>query len=162
MGTSIITAVATMALIVVLTLGFTTSYQSQVNLTQQSEAALRLQGQRVRTAMSITSVNTAGNQVLTLTVLNSGSTEVTQYAQMDVLVTYTDSVAQVVQRLQYVASNPSPGQWSAGPVSPQPVSGVWSPSASLTISAQLPSQRTSGTGSIVIGTPNGVTTSALF
>lgn len=162
MGTSIIAAVATVALLALITLGFTTSLDSQVNLTRQSQAALQLAGDRARTAMTVTATSLQANRNLTLTLLNSGSVPVERFSQMDVLVTYTGGAGQVVSRLTYVNNNPAPGQWTVQSVTPQPISGVWAPTAALVISAQLPQDKSGGTGTVVVSTPNGVTSSAFF
>ncbi len=163
MGTSIITAVATTALLVVLVLGFTTSYNSQVQLTQQSQAALRLQGERARTAMSVSGVQLQG-QNLTVTLLNSGSVEIRPFSQMDLMVSYSSGAGQqTTARLTYTtALNPAVDQWTVQSVSPAPLAGTWSPGATMVIIAQLASNKSGGTGTIVISTPNGVTASAFF
>lgn len=161
MGSSFVAIVATIGLLAVLMLGFGVTVHNQAQLTLKSQVILRSEGLRARTSISVTQLTTSGT-TLTVTLLNAGSTDISGFSQMDVVVNYTQATGQGVTRLTYKAANPAAGQWTVQSISPQPVPGDWQPSASLVLTVVLPGAKSSGTGTIVIGTPNGVTTSAFF
>ena len=117
--------------------------------------------ERLHSRLDITSVvqAVAGCGTFSATVGNVGRTSVSDFAQMDVLVDYIDGAdAEVVSHLTNEA------EWSVTALSPDTFDyNIWNPRESATIIfAAVPPPKSNTQGTVIIGTPLGVTASAYF
>lgn len=92
---------------------------------------------------------------------NTGSQSVPDFSEMDVILQYTDTSD--VQRLTYLAYNPSglgPNQWTVSATGVQPDTfnpRIWDSDETLAIDLRVsPAIKSGVTGSVVVGTPWGV------
>ena len=123
--------------------------------------ATNRRAERLHTKMDITSVVQAVTDCGTFsaTVGSAGRASVSDFSQMDVLVDYTDGAdAKVVLHLTYEAD------WSVTALSPDTYdTNIWNPQESATIVfAAVPPPKSNTRGTVIIGSPLGVTASAYF
>ena len=122
------------------------------------KAATKLQGEQVRTILSITTAAAnRNNNTLAMSVKNDGATSVgvSEFPKMDLIVIF-DGAVQAPLRLSYTESSPPPaGQWTNTAISGQFESNVWNPEETLTIDATLVGT-VCDKGTVTIGTPKGV------
>lgn len=141
---------------------FTTSFAQGDALKQAAE----VEREQLGTMLSVSSskqFTTAGYSTATLLVDNPGATTLIDRDEMDLIVSYTapDGTA-TVTRLTYVDSaSPGDNQWTISTIEPDTFNpGLWDPSETATIKARVaPPFKTAGVATIIIGAPNGVTTS---
>ena len=132
-------------------------------------------GARLATLISITGISTSDGgswTEVTVTVDNPGSTPVTSFSDMDVLIRYTTSTGDLtVGRLKYATGTPSDNEWSV--CSGNPVTcaispdahnpNIWDPDEEATLSLRLaPEVQAGTTGTVVVVTPVGVSDLANF
>ena len=130
------------------------------------ERAVDRAGERGRTNFTIQST-TGGGANLTVVVINSGSSPVSDLPHMDFIVDYTGTAgggAQVIARLTYTQGALSNNQWKKSSITPDEFEpGTWNPGETMTLDAQLdPPQQSATTGTVAVGTPNGVSATAYF
>ena len=126
-----------------------------------AEAATNRRVERLHPNMDITSVvqPVTGCGTFSATVGSAGRTSVSDFSQMDVLVDYTDGAdAKVVLHLT------NKGDWSVTALSPDTYdTNIWNPQESATIIyAAVPPPKSNTQGTVIIGSPQGVTASAYF
>ncbi|MCI0902547.1 MAG: hypothetical protein J4N75_03520 [Chloroflexi bacterium] len=129
-----------------------------------SKSALQLEGDRARSALSISNAKgDRNNNTLAVTVNNNGATlaPVSDFDKMDVFVFY-DSAAQPPVRLTYTATNPPPaGQWTKTSLSGSFEPDIWNPTEDLSILATLVGA-SCAPGTVTVGFPNGITDTSPF
>ena len=112
-------------------------------------------GSSISITSAIVSAASAGVSTdLTLTVNNTGSQSVADFSEMDVIVQYTDSSDNLVQKyLIYSASGYGDNEWT------NPITGVtpdtfnprmWDPDETFTINLRLAPEVKSGTSALVV------------
>ena len=126
-----------------------------------AKAATNRHAERLNTKMDITSVKQAvtGCGTFSATVGNVGRTSVSDFTQIDVLVDYTDGAdAKVASHLTNEVD------WSVTALSPDTYdTNIWNPQESATIVfAAVPPPKPNAQGTVIIGSPLGVTASAYF
>ena len=126
-----------------------------------ANAATNRGAERLHSRLDITSVvqAVAGCGTFSAAVGNVGRTSVSDFSQMDVLVDYTDGTdAKIVSHLTNQAD------WSVTALSPDTYDpNIWNPRESATIIfAVVPPPKSNTQGTVIIGTPLGVTASAYF
>ena len=151
--------IATFLLASVLMFGtFLTSSSTQA---QSLKDLGQINSERVGSAISITSAtvtSTGSGTDMTVLVDNTGSQSVGNFAQMDVIVQYTDpDDVQVGKYLTYLASGLDDNQWT------NPVTGItpdtfnprmWDPDETLTINLRLvPAVKVGTSALVVVNTP---------
>ena len=125
-----------------------------------------LAGERARTMLSLeTTTSATSTSSLTADVSNTGSTSISKYEKMDLIVDYERNDGTFVYgRLSYISGSPGNNQWtdtSRTPDTFQP--GMWDSGETLKLSAVLdPVQRSGTTGTVTVATPNGVAVSGSF
>ena len=124
-------------------------------------AATNRRAERLHTKVDITSLiqAVAGCGTFSATVRNAGRTSISDLTQMDVLVDYTDGAdAKVVTYLTNEA------HWSVTALSPDTYdTNIWNPQERATIIlAAVPPPKSNTLGTVIIGSPLGVTASAYF
>ena len=127
----------------------------------EAKAAANRHAEHLRTRVDITSVTQAvtGCGTFTAVVGNIGRTSVGDFTEMDVLVDFTDRAdARIVSHLTNKAD------WSVTALSPDIFdTNIWNPQESATIVfAAVPPPKSNTQGTVIIGTPLGVTASAYF
>ena len=136
---------------------------SDTNVGLAAERAVDRTGDRSRTTFIIQSATGSGAN-LTVVARNDGSAPVSDFAHMDFIVDYIGGGAQVIVRLTYTEGALGNNQWKRTSITPdlfQP--GTWNPGETVTLDAQLDSaQDAATTGTVAVGTPNGVASTANF
>ena len=126
-----------------------------------TKLAIRLSGERARTAIDITSTSGDGACNLTINVDNTGTVSVKELSLMDVVVQFPGG-NNPPERLEYAGSTPpNLGQWSATSVSGPFEPGIFNPGETMTIDAQLLLIEADD-GTVTVGTPNGIVDTAVF
>ena len=143
---------------------FRTTLFGNVIVDNAMKESTQIEGARARTTISIIST-TADNVTGTLKVevKNTGSTSVPNLSTGDVIVQFPGGNNNP-QRLTYTESSLlSPGQWTATmtATSDKHEPGIFNPGEVVTINAIL-LETGDATGTVTIGTPNGITDSASF
>ena len=125
--------------------------------------ALERAEERARTNFNIDSTTVAGAN-LTVVVTNTGSTPVSDFARMDLMVTYAITGATVIKWLTYTEEALSADQWKKTSIVPDNLeANTWNRTEALTLDALLGTIPKSGTnGTVAVGTPNGVAATAYF
>ncbi len=160
--TEVVGAFAALVLFLLLTSAtFLFQIDSWTTHSLAAKAATNRRAERLHTRMDITSVIQAvtGCGTFSATVGNAGRTPVSDFTQMDVLVDYTDGAdAKVVSHLTNEAD------WSVTALSPDTYDkNIWNPRESATIVfAAVPPPKSNTQGTVIIGSPLGVTASAYF
>ena len=122
-------------------------------------------GERTRTNLEFQSAVSAistGSTDLTVTVKNVGSTSVSDYDRMDLIVAYESpgglGPTREVRRLKYTSGVLSSNQWKDASRFPDFVQPrIWDPGETLTMAARIAPEQISGTtGTVHVSTPNGV------
>ncbi len=133
-----------------------TSVSGAQSLTSLTQANV----QRAGSALDITSAafSGGGSTDLTLQMDNTGSQSVVRFAEMDVIVEYTDpSDNLVLTRLGYVASDIGNNLWTLSTTGVQPDSfnpGIWDSDESIFIDLRVDPEVKAGTAAlIIVGTP---------
>lgn len=142
---------------------FRTTLFGEVLISNAMKEITRLSGEQARTNITILSASVEGGCTLKVAVKNLGSTSVEEFRQMDVIVQF-QGTENTPQGLGYVAAGPvAPGKWakSLDPVQDGFQPGVLDPQETMIIEAKL-SVAATDTGTVLVGTPNGVTTTAPF
>ena len=126
-----------------------------------ANAATKRGAERLHSQLDITSVvqAVAGCGTFSAAVGNAGRTSISDFTQMDVLAAYTDGAdAKVVSYLTNQAD------WSVTALSPDTYhKNIWNPRESATIIfAAVPPPKSNTHGTVIIGSPLGVTASAYF
>ena len=146
--------------VVIMSRAVSTSYITTGTAVREAAA---VSGDRERTIVVFDTATSTGAN-LTVDVDNTGSTSVSDYTQMDFIVTYTSGSGTEVVRLTYVTTTPAGDQWTHTTTTPdlyQP--GIWDPGEMITLDAVLSPAQTGGTsGTLNVATPNGVVATGVF
>jgi len=137
---------------------FRSTLFGEVAVSSASREASRVMGENARTEIAIDSA--AGDTFcsLTLVVTNTGATRVLDVPMMDVIIQF-GAGANAAQQLTYTPSGPPlVGQWTDTALSGSFEPGIFNPGESLTIDGKALLIET-GTGTITVGAPQGVTDS---
>jgi len=127
-----------------------------------TKEAIRLSGERSRTAIAITGATTDGVCNLTVDVDNTGAVAIKDIPIMDVVVQYPGGTS-APQNLVYVDAGPlSVGEWTPDSISGQFDPGIFNPGETMQISGKLTLSASESTGTVTVGTPNGVIDAASF
>ena len=166
MGINISVLVVLAVLTIVLAMMGSVSIISQTVVNVNLQEGIDLSGVRARTDLSIVTTSTSGAD-LTVTVANTGATTVFDFAHMDFIVDYTEPSGggtQVISRLTYTKGALGNNQWKKTSVSPDDFEpGAWNPGETVTLDARLdPAPQTGTTGTVAVGTPNGVLVTGYF
>jgi len=154
----------------VLMMSRTTLFGNMLTSNAMKESA-QLLGERARTEMSLKTptITTAdGSCTLTVTGDNTGSTAITDFPLMDVIVQFAPG-ANDPQRLNYTTgdSPPSTGDWAKN-LTPFSTSdkfqpGIFNPGETVIIKAKLAATVVGDTtGTVTVAAPNGVIDTASF
>ena len=142
---------------------FRTTLLSDVLLSDANREATNLSGERARTTFDITTTTGDGSCTITVTGDNTGTTSVVDFALMDVIVQYTSGSNFPEQLTFTTASAPaSTGEWAEVAISGNFLPNILNPGETLTIQAMLTLQTSDSTGTVTVGTPNGVTDTSTF
>ena len=121
------------------------------------KAATELEGEQARTKIDlITAGADPGTSILTVDVRNTGTISVSEsdFPRMDVIVHYNGGV-RASEAFTYTTSDPPGlGQWTDTSTSGQFETAIWNPDEILSVDIALGTPCDSGT--VVIGTPNGI------
>ena len=119
--------------------------------------------ERARTNFTIDSI-TASCADLTVVVTNTGITSVSDFAHMDLIVTYAITGATVNKWLTYTEASLAADQWKKASIAPDNLEpNIWNRTETMTLDALLGTAPMSGvTGTVSVGTPNGVATTSYF
>ena len=127
-----------------------------------TKEAIRLSGERARSLIAIAGTNTDGLCNLTLDVDNTGAVSIRDPSLMDVVVQFAGGSTST-QRLVYVGSGPlALGEWTANSISGQFEPGIFNPGETMQISGKISLAVPESTGTVTVGTPNGVIDTAPF
>ena len=127
-----------------------------------TKEAVRFSGERSRTVIAINATNTDGLCNLTVDVDNTGAVAIKDLPIMDVVVQYPGG-SNTPQRLVYVDSAPlALGEWTPNSISGQFDPGIFNPGETMQISGKLSLTASESTGTVTVGTPNGVIDAASF
>ena len=160
------TSLAGMLIMAVLLSGVVIMSQATIASYMTTGTAVRqaatVSGERERTIIVFDTATSTGAN-LTVDLDNTGSTSVSDYANMDFIVTYQGG-GTVVSRLGYVTGAPAANQWTRTTTTPdlyQP--GIWDPGEKITLDAVLsPVQDAATSGMATVSTPNGVVATGSF
>ena len=137
---------------------FRSTLFGDVAVSSASREASRVIGENARAEIAIDSAVGDTFCSLTLAVLNTGATRVLDIEKMDVIVQF-GAGNNAAQQLTYTPSGPPlVGQWTDTALSGSFEPGIFNPGESLTIEGKALLIET-GTGTITVGTPSGVTDS---
>ena len=123
---------------------------------------------QLATSISITGTSASdsgGVTDITVIVKNTGSTSISNFTNVDVVVDYPDaSDSKVVTRLTYVVSSPGSNQWTVSGLSPDTFDpNIWSPDEVATLDLKVsPQVKSAASGTVVVATPYGVLDLAYF
>ena len=121
-----------------------------------------MSGERSRTAISIAATNTDGFCNLTVDLDNTGAIAIRDIPIMDVVVQFPGG-STAPQRLVHVGSGPlALGEWTPNSISGQFDPGIFNPGETMQISGKLSLAASESTGTVTVGTPNGVIDAASF
>ena len=127
-----------------------------------TKEAIRLSGERSRTVIAITGATTDGGCNLTVDVDNTGAVAIRDIPIMDIVVQYPGG-STTPQRLAYTSSGPlALGEWTPSSISGQFDPGIFNPGETMQISGKLSLSASESTGTVTVGTPNGVIDAASF
>ena len=160
MGLNISSMMVWAVLIIVLSLMSRVSIGSQTDSVVVMTEAVDLAGERARTNFKITKA-TSGGANWTVLITNTGTTTISDFADMDFIVDYIEPAGggtHVITRLTYTEGALGNNQWKKTSITPddfQP--GAWNSGETITLDAQLnPPQQPGTPGRVAVGTPNGV------
>ena len=143
---------------------FGTILSGSVEQTQALKELAVINKQFAGSALNITSaaVDTPGGGDVTVVVDNTGSESVFNFADMDVILQYTDlSDNKKLTYLRFNAAAAGVNEWTVPTTGVQPDSfnpNVWDSDEALTIDIQVdPSIKSGAPAHVVVGTPQGVT-----
>jgi len=120
--------------------------------------------ERVRSDISITSINVSGSRV-DVTVRNDGATRVIDFARMDLVVQYQEGVNSYIKYLPYTASSPpSDDTWTVDSISNDVIDpGVLNTGESMNVQIQLnPAVGAGSTNWLQVTTDLGISASMFF
>ena len=142
---------------------FRTTLLSDVLISDANKEATNLSGERARTAFDITTTTGDGSCTLTVTGDNTGTTSIADFSFMDVIVQYSSGTNSPERLTFTTASAPaSTGEWAEVAVSGNFEPNILNPGETLTIKAMLTLKTSDSTGTVTVGTPNGVTDTNTF
>ena len=127
-----------------------------------TKEAIRFSGERSRTVIAINGASTDGSCNLTVDVDNTGAVSIKDLPIMDVVVQYPGG-STAAQRLVYVNAGPlALGEWTPNSISGQFDPGIFNPGETMQFSGKLSLSGPESTGTVTVGTPNGVIDDASF
>jgi len=139
---------------------FTTFLDTSVSGAQSIKSVARAEVQRLGSTISITNAGFINNGTTDLVVVmkNTGSEPVVNFAEMDVIVEYTDALDKaVLTRLQYKASGIGNNQWTLASTGVTPDSfnpQIWDADENMFIELKVsPAVKSAASTLIVVGTP---------
>lgn len=172
---SVVAALVSVALILFAALTVSQGTLSTHSVLSESWKAMEARsGEITRTGIAVTGVSVlSGGTRVEATVANQGSTHMRSFGDWDVLLEYYDNSGKYhIQRLTYtVNSSLGSNQWTvkgiytgAGGATPETFGpGTLDPGEEMTLAMRLSPNLGSGTTArFIVGTPNGVTASAIF
>ena len=141
---------------------FRTSLFGDVLVSNAVNEAVDLSGDRARTAIEIPSSESDGTCNLTITIANTGTTAISGFSQMDIIVQFVTG-SNAPENLTFVeGSSPTDeGQWTVSSISGRFEPGILNPGEILTVQAKLALVE-AGSGVLTVGTPNGITDTRVF
>ena len=158
-------SIAGLLILSVIFTGMITTFRSNlfgnVLVGNATKEAAQLLGERNRTEISINSITTGdGGCDLTVVLKDTGSTSMSDFSHMDVIVQFTEGM-NAARRLTYTGDSGSPGQgeWASTLIatSDKFEPGIFNPGETMTVTAKLSLPKTGDrAGQVTIGTPNGI------
>jgi archaellum component FlaF (FlaF/FlaG flagellin family) len=165
---SIVATVIIITLLIVSVLGLTqVAMSTQATLSDSSRLMQERVSERTRTGVSSVAAVTSGDFV-TVTLKNTGSTKLADYDKWDVILQYSDVSSSQVKWYPY---GTGVNQWKVAGIyqttSPAVAEladpGILNPGEEMVVTVNVsPNVKTGSTNLAVIGTPNGITASAVF
>ena len=124
--------------------------------------SIDVSGDRARTAIEISSSSSDdGLCDLTINIANTGTTAITDFSQMDIVVQFIigNNTSANLTFAEDDALNL--GEWKVSSISGQMEPGILNPGETLTVEAKL-NLAEEGSGVLTVGTPNGITDTRPF
>jgi len=133
----------------------------KVLLSDAASASSRVVGERIRTAIGITSATGDGDCNLTVEVENTGATSITDFAHMDVIAQFPGDNNAPRQMIYTQEVVPGMDEWVVTSITGAYEPGIFNPGESMTLKAKMLLVEASG-GTVTVGTPNGIVHTASF
>lgn len=156
---TVITAMIVIGMLLLSIMSVTnSSISAQAAISEASRAMQEREGERMRTALTVLSATTAqGRNAVTITLKNTGSTQLYNYEKWDVILHYADG--STYGRMRWYAYGIGNDQWNYGTSKDFFNPGILDPGEEIVITVNLSVKVSSNTANnlAIVVTPNGIT-----